>query len=77
MTDAEVEAFVIKFAAAWAARDGEKFLELWHSDGVLRTPFVARPVAGSELGKLNATFRRSRLRTWCGSCSIGPRAVTW
>jgi ketosteroid isomerase-like protein len=53
MTDAEVEAFVTKFAAAWAARDGEKFLDLWHPDGVLRTPFVARPVAGSELGKLN------------------------
>ena len=53
MTDAEVEAFVTRFAAAWAARDGEKFLELWHPDGVLRTPFVARPVAGSELGRLN------------------------
>jgi ketosteroid isomerase-like protein len=53
MTDAEVEAFVTRFAAAWAARDGEKFLKLWHPDGVLRTPFVARPVAGSELGKLN------------------------
>jgi uncharacterized protein (TIGR02246 family) len=53
MTDAEVEAFVTKFAAAWAARDGEKFLALWHPDGVLRTPFVGRPVAGSELGKFN------------------------
>jgi uncharacterized protein (TIGR02246 family) len=53
MTDAEVEAFVTKLAAAWAARDGAKFLELWHPDGVLRTPFVGRAVAGSELGKLN------------------------
>jgi len=53
MTDAAVEAFVTKFAAAWAARDGEKFLELWHPDGILRTPFVARPVAGSELARLN------------------------
>ena len=53
MTDAAVEAFVTQFAAAWAARDGEKFLALWHSDGVLRTPFAGRPIAGSELGKLN------------------------
>jgi uncharacterized protein (TIGR02246 family) len=43
MTDAEVETFVTKFAAAWAARDGEKFLELWHPDGVLRTPYVRSP----------------------------------
>jgi ketosteroid isomerase-like protein len=53
MTDADVEAFVTKFAAAWAARDGEKFLALWHPDGVLRTPFAERPIAGAELGRLN------------------------
>lgn len=53
MTDKDVEAFVTKFAAAWAARDGEKFLGLWHPDGVLRTPFVGRPVQGSELARLN------------------------
>jgi ketosteroid isomerase-like protein len=53
MTDADVEAFVTQFAAAWAARDGEKFLALWHPDGVLRTPFAVRPIAGAELGKLN------------------------
>lgn len=53
MTDAEVEAFVTQFAAAWAARDGEKFLALWHADGVLRTPFAGRPIMGAELGKLN------------------------
>ena len=29
------------------------FWRLWHPDGVLRTPFVGRPVAGSELGRLN------------------------
>ena len=53
MTDADVEVFVTKFAAAWAVRDGAKFLELWHPDGVLRTPFAGRPIAGSELGRLN------------------------
>jgi ketosteroid isomerase-like protein len=53
MTDADVEAFVTQFAAAWAARDSEKFLALWHPDGVLRTPFAGRLIAGSELGKLN------------------------
>jgi ketosteroid isomerase-like protein len=53
MTDADVQQFVTKFAAAWAARDGEAFLALWHSDGVLRTPFAGRAIAGSELGRLN------------------------
>jgi ketosteroid isomerase-like protein len=53
MTDAEIQEFVTRFAAAWAARDGEAFLALWHPDGVLRTPFAGRPIAGSELGRLN------------------------
>lgn len=53
MTDAEVAAFITQFAAAWAARDSEKFLALWHPDGVLRTPFAGRPIKGSELGRLN------------------------
>ena len=34
MTDAEVQDFVTRFAAAWAARDGNAFLELWHPDGI-------------------------------------------
>jgi ketosteroid isomerase-like protein len=53
MTDADTCEFVTKFAAAWAARDGEAFLKLWHPDGVLRTPFAGRAIAGSELGRLN------------------------
>ena len=53
MTEADVQEFVTKFAAAWAARDGEAFLALWHPDGVLRTPFAGRAIAGSELGRLN------------------------
>ena len=53
MTDADIQEFVTRFAAAWAARDGEAFLALWHPDGVLRTPFAGRPIAGSELGRLN------------------------
>src|SRR5215510_7044822 len=52
MTDAEVQEFVTRFAAAWAARDGNAFLELWHPEGVLDTPLVNRPVKGSELGRL-------------------------
>jgi ketosteroid isomerase-like protein len=40
------------FAAAWATRDGNSFLELWHPDGTLTTPLVDRPVKGSELAKL-------------------------
>ena len=52
MTGEEVQDFVTRFAAAWAARDGNAFLELWHPDGMLRTPLVNRPVAGSELPRL-------------------------
>ncbi len=53
MTDAEIQDFVTRFAAAWAARDGEAFLALWHPDGVLHYPLADRPIAGSELGRLN------------------------
>jgi ketosteroid isomerase-like protein len=52
MTDEEVQDFVTRFAAAWAARDGNAFLDLWHPDGMLHTPLVNRPVAGSELPRL-------------------------
>ena len=52
MTDEEVQDFVTRFAAAWAARDGNAFLNLWHPDGMLYTPLVDRPVAGSELARL-------------------------
>ena len=52
MTDAEVQEFVTRFAAAWAARDGNAFLELWHAEGVLDTPLVNRRVKGSELARL-------------------------
>ena len=51
MTDEEVQNFVTRFAAAWAER-GNVFLELWHPDGMLHTPVVNRPVAGSELPRL-------------------------
>jgi hypothetical protein len=52
MTDEEVQDFVTGFAAAWAGRDGNAFLELWHPDGLLHTPLVDRPVAGNELARL-------------------------
>jgi ketosteroid isomerase-like protein len=47
-----VQEFVTRFAAAWAARDGDAFLELWHPEGSLTTPLVNRTVAGSELPRL-------------------------
>jgi ketosteroid isomerase-like protein len=59
MTDAEIHDFITRFAAAWAARDGEAFLALWHPDGVLRTPLVDRPIAGAELGHLNEVQREA------------------
>lgn len=52
MTDAEIQDFVTRFAAAWAARDGNAFLDLWHAEGLLHTPMVGRTVKGSELGRL-------------------------
>src|SRR5438552_3357416 len=52
MTDAEIQDFVTRFAAAWAARDGKAFLDLWHPEGSLYTPLVNRRVAGSELDRL-------------------------
>jgi ketosteroid isomerase-like protein len=53
MTDAEVQDFVVSFAAAWAARDGAAFLALWEPDGVLHYPLTNRPIAGREIGRLN------------------------
>ncbi len=52
MTDAEIQDFVTRFAAAWAARDGNAFLDLWHAEGLLHTPMVGRTVKGSELDRL-------------------------
>ena len=54
MTDIEKQTFVNNFAAAWAARDGDAFLALWHPDGQLHYPFANRVLEGSEIGKLNA-----------------------
>jgi hypothetical protein len=53
MTEQEAQAFVDRFAAAWAARDGAAFLALWHPDGELRYPFANRVLKGSEIGRLN------------------------
>jgi ketosteroid isomerase-like protein len=51
-TDADIQDFVTRFAAAWAARDGKAFLDLWHPEGLLHTPLVDRTVAGCELDRL-------------------------
>jgi ketosteroid isomerase-like protein len=52
MTDPEITDFVTRFAAAWAARDGDAFLALWHPEGLLHTPMVGRTVSGNELARL-------------------------
>jgi len=44
MTDAEIQDFVTRFAAAWAARDGQAFVELWHPEGLLHTRWSAEPL---------------------------------
>ena len=48
MTDAEIQEFVTRFAAAWAARDGNAFLDLWHPEGLLHTPLVGRTRQGQR-----------------------------
>ena len=75
MTDVDIQDFVSRFAAAWAARDPEAFLALWHPDGVLRSPLYDRPVAGKELGRLTELVRRPR-RITSGNCSTGRRGAT-
>jgi ketosteroid isomerase-like protein len=57
MTDIEIQDFVTRFAAAWATRDGEAFLALWHPEGWLHSPLYDRPVAGRELGRLTEMVR--------------------
>ena len=52
MSEADIQDFVTKFAAAWAGGQSEAFLALWHPDGVLHYPLVDRPIAGRELGRL-------------------------
>jgi ketosteroid isomerase-like protein len=59
MTDAETQDFVTRFAAAWAARDGEAFLALWHPEGMLHSPLYDRPVAGREIGRLNELLNQT------------------
>lgn len=53
MTDTEAQAFVDRFAAAWAAKDGAAFVRLWHPEGKLHYPFASRVIRGDEIGKLN------------------------
>jgi ketosteroid isomerase-like protein len=59
MTELDIQDFVTCFAAAWATRDSEAFLALWHPDGVLHSPLYDRPVAGRELGRLTDIVRET------------------
>ena len=63
MTDVDIQDFVSRFAAAWAARDPEAFLALWHPDGILRSPLYDRPVAGKELGTPDRAGAPDRARS--------------
>ncbi|TAJ92101.1 MAG: nuclear transport factor 2 family protein [Reyranella sp.] len=59
MTEQDVQEFVTRFAAAWASRDGEAFLALWHPDGLLQSPLYDRPVQGKEFGRLTDFVREA------------------
>ena len=54
MTEPDVADFVTRFADAWARRDGQSFLALWHGDGTLHSPLYDRPVKGAEFDMLTA-----------------------
>jgi hypothetical protein len=62
MTETEVQEFVTRFAAAWAARDGEAFLSLWHPEGLLYYPLVDRPIRGSTAGHEHHHLPHARRR---------------
>jgi ketosteroid isomerase-like protein len=65
MNDLEIQNFVDRFAAAWAAKDGDAFLALWRPDGVLHYPFANRTIKGDEIGKLNdLTKAHAPALTW-------------
>jgi ketosteroid isomerase-like protein len=76
MTDAEITDFVTRFAAAWAARDGEAFLALWHPEGLLHTPLVGRTVSGNELARLMEVQKEAapdfvwQLLDWTSRCDV-------
>ena len=53
MTESEAAAFVKRFEAAWAGRQSRMFLDLWHPDGQLHSPFHDRVILGREIGALN------------------------
>ena len=59
MNETEIQDFVTRFAAAWAARDGEAFFALWHPDGMPQSPLYDG---------------RSPARNWAGSPSWCARA---
>lgn len=53
MTESEATAFVTAFAKAWATRDGQRFVDLWHPNGLLHYPPAPRPIKGAELAEWN------------------------
>ena len=59
MTGEEVQDFVTRFAAAWAGRDGNAFLDLWHPDAVEELhSYGIRPTRSiDELRRLCAAVR--------------------
>ena len=76
MNDTEIQDFVTRFAAAWAARDGEAFLALWHPDGVLHSPLYDRPVAGKELGLTELVRETAPQKFWRVPMSAASRSVS-
>jgi len=58
VTESDIADFVVRFADAWARRDGQRFLDLWHPDGLLYSPLYDRPVKGTEFGTLTALIAK-------------------
>lgn len=65
MVEAEIQKFVDAFASAWARRDGDAFLRLWHPDGQLHYPFANRTIYGREMGMLTQVQNKGAPKlTW-------------
>jgi hypothetical protein len=82
MTDIDIQDFVSRFAAAWAAGDPEAFLALWHPNGILRSPLYDRPVLGKELGRLTEIVKERapdsvwQLLDWTARMLSDPEVAT-
>ena len=71
MTDAEIQDFVTRFAAAWAARDGKAFLDVWHPEGSHRVLSVSPAPYAAGLSALSSLASRWISALLIAACRVG------